>query len=133
MGPFTSEAIVFISRFEVRLGHLTALRLMWDSVGASLERAKPRTLAYLGYTSDGGAELTIVHVFPDGDAMAAHVAGSDDRSRAAYEHVRPAGWEIYGSAPEDVVAQLGEAALAGGVDLTIHRGAIGGFLRLSAP
>jgi hypothetical protein len=127
--PFTNETVVFVSHFEVRQGHLPAFRAMWDSIVLSLESSKPRTTAYLGYLTEGGAELTIVHVFPDPAAMTAHVFGADDRSRAAYEHIQPAGWEVYGPAPEEVLAQLGQAALAAGVDLVIQPRALGGFLR----
>lgn len=127
--PFTNEAVVLVSHFEVRPGHLPALRAMWDSIVVTLERSKPRTAAYLGSLTEGGADLTIVHVFPDGRAMTAHVFGPDDRSRAAYEHIQPAGWEVYGPAPEEVLAQLGESALAAGVDLVIQPRMLGGFLR----
>jgi hypothetical protein len=127
--PFTNEAIVLVSHFEVRQDHLPAFRALWDSIVLSFESSKPRTAAYLGYLTEGGAELTIVHVFPDPDAMTSHVFGSDDRFRAAYEHLQPAGWEVYGPAPEEVLAQLGEAALAAGVDLVIQPRGLGGFLR----
>ena len=127
--PFTNEAVVFVSRFEVRPGHLSAFRAMWDSVVISLEASRPRTATYLAYLTEGGAELTIVHVFPDPAAMTAHVFGSDERSRAAYEHIRPAGWAVYGPAPEEILTQLGESALSAGVDLVIQPKALGGFLR----
>ena len=57
------------------------------------------------------------------------MTGADDRTRQAYEHIEPAGWEDYGPAPEEILAQLGESALAAGVDLTIQPRRLGGFLR----
>lgn len=131
--PFTNQAVVFVSHFEVKPGHLPAFRAMWDSMVIALEGAKPRTATYLGYLTEGGAELTIVHVFPDPAAMTSHVLGADDRSRAAYEHVQPAGWEVYGPAPEEFLTSLGEAALAAGADLVIQPRALGGFLRTTVP
>ncbi len=127
--PFTNEAIVFVSHFEVKPGHLPAFRAMSDSMILALEAAKPRTATFLAYLTEGGGDLTIVHVFPDPDAMTVHVLGADERSRAAYEHIQPAGWEVYGPAPEEILAMLGESALAAGVDLMIQPTAIGGFLR----
>ena len=127
--PITQDVVVFVSHFEVKPGHLPAFRAMWDSVAPSLEGSKPRTAAYVAYLSEGGGDLTIVHVFPDRDALTSHVFGADDRSRAAYEHIQPAGWEVYGPAPEEFVAQLGEAALAAGVDLVVQPAPLGGFLR----
>ena len=121
--------ITFISHFRVKRGHADAFRAMWDSVSASLEAAKPATTAYLGYLSADGTALTIVHVFPDADAMAAHFAGADDRAAAAYEHIEPAGWEVYGSPhPESIEALQGASAQAG-VPLTWAPDPVGGFLR----
>ena len=127
--PFTNQAVVFVSHFEVKPGHLPAFRAMWDSIVLHLEQSKPRTASYLAYLTEGGGDLTIVHVFPDGDALTTHVFGADERSRAAYEHIQPAGWEVYGPAPEEFLAQLSESALAAGVDLAIQPRALGGFLR----
>lgn len=128
----TTEAIVLISHFDVRPGHLHLIRGTWASIILKLEGAKPGTAGYLGYLTDGGAELTIVQVFPDGRAMEAHLTGTDGGIRAAYEHIEPAGWEVYGNPPDEILAQLGESALAAGVDLVIQRQPLGGFLRLGA-
>jgi hypothetical protein len=95
----------------------------------TLEHSKPRTAAYLGYLTESGGDVTIVHVFPDGEALTTHVFGADERSRAAYEHIQPAGWEVYGPAPAEFLAQLGDSALAAGVDLVILPKPLGGFLR----
>jgi hypothetical protein len=127
--PFTTDAVIFVSHFDVKPGHLHFVKAMWDSIVIDLERAKPRTVAYLGFQNDGGGSLTIVQVFPDSDAMAAHLNGPDERTRAAYEHIEPAGWEVYGPAPEEILAQLGESALAAGVDLMIQPRGLGGYLR----
>ena len=67
--------ITFISHFRVKAGHADAFRGLWDSVAASLEEDKPATSAYLGYLSADAQTLTIVHVFPDADAMAAALRG----------------------------------------------------------
>ena len=127
--PPTTEAVVFVSHFEIKPGQLEAFRAKWDSVALALESTKPRTATYLGYLTEGGGDLTIIHVFPDPAAMTTHVLGADERARAAYEHIRPTGWEIYGPAPEEIVAQLGEAAVVAAADLVIQPRTLGGFLR----
>ena len=123
------EPIVFVSHFTVKPGHLDAIRPMWDAVTAQLEASRPATAAYLGYLDDRGDKLSIVHVFPDADAMAAHVVGAGDRAQAAYEHFTPAGWEVYGSPHPADLAMMREGARAAGVELSIEREALGGFLR----
>lgn len=123
------EPITFISHFKVKPGHAEAFRGMWNDVASALETAKPATTAYLGYLSDDATALTIVHVFPDADAMAAHFAGADDRAAAAYEHIEPVGWEVYGSPHSGSIEMLQGAAASAGVPLAWEREGLGGFLR----
>jgi hypothetical protein len=125
------EPITFISHFTIKLGHAEAFRSMWDSVAASLEVSRPATTAYLGYLGSDATTLTIVHVFPDADAMAAHFGGADDRAAAAYEHIEPAGWEVYGAPRAESIEMLQTAAAQTGVPLTWEPDGLGGFLRTS--
>lgn len=127
--PFTTEAIVVISHYEIKPGHLRAFQSMWDGMVLDFERSKPRTIAYLGYQNAGGGSLTLVQVFPDVAALDSHFSGGDERTRSAYEHLEPAGWEIYGLAPDAFLEQLSEAALEVGVDLVVQPRTLGGFLR----
>ena len=123
------QSIAFVSHFTVKSGHGAALRQLWDSVAADLEATRPRTIAYLAFLDETGDRFSIVHVFPDADAMAAHALGADERSRAAFEHFTPAGWEIYGRPNEAELEMLRQAATAAGVDLSVAPEALGGFLR----
>ncbi|HTK45886.1 MAG TPA: hypothetical protein VL749_11105 [Patescibacteria group bacterium] len=125
------QPIVFISHFAVRPGHAEAFRTMWSSVIGQLESAKPATTAQIAYMDEAGTRLSIVHVFPDPDALAAHFLGSDERSRAVYEHIAPAGWEIYGRPHEEQLAGLRAEATSAGVTLRVEPEAIGGFLRMA--
>jgi hypothetical protein len=124
--------ITFISHFRVKAGHANAFREMWDAVAASLEEAKPATSAYLGYLNEDATALAIVHVFPDADAMASHFAGADDRAAAAYEHIEPHGWEVYGTPHPESIEMLQGAARRADVPLTWQRDGLGGFLRPAA-
>ena len=125
------QPIVFISHFAVRPGHVEAFRAMWTAGIAQLEAAKPATAAQIAYLDEAGSRLSIVHVFPDPDALAAHFLGSDERSRAVYEHIVPAGWEIYGRPHEEQLAGLRAEAASAGVTLMVEPEAIGGFLRMA--
>ena len=127
-----TKPIVFISHFTVKAGHGDALRQMWDSVSADLEATRPRTAAYLAFLDETGDRFSIVHVFPDADAMAAHALGAGERSRAGYEHFTPAGWEIYGRPHEAELEMMRQAAKAARVDLSVEPDALGGFLRTTA-
>ena len=127
-----ARPIVFVSHFTVKPGHGAAIRPMWDAVATELEATRPATVAYLAFLDEAGDRLSIVHVFPDADAMAAHVVGAGERSRAGYEHFTPAGWEIYGRPHEAQLEMMREGAMAAGVDLSIAPDALGGFLRTTA-
>jgi len=125
------QPIVFISHFAVKPGHAEALRTMWMDVIAELDASKPATQAQIGYLNEEGSRLSIVHVFPDADALATHFLGAGERSRAAYAHIVPSGWEVYGSPHEANLAGLREEAVAAGVSLTVEPDVLGGFLRTS--
>ena len=127
----TTLPIVFISHFTVKPGHADALRAMWSSVAADLEASKPATTAQVAYLSADSGRLSIVHLFPDAAALRAHFVGAGERSRAAYEHVVPAGWEVYGRPDDAELAGLRAEADASGVALTVEPDGLGGFLRTS--
>ena len=126
-----AEPITFVSHFRVKRGKAAAVRRMFAAGATQLAVAKPQTAAFLGYLDERGTRLTIVHVFPDAEAMDRHFEGADQRSQAAYELFEPAGWEIYGMPSTAALESIqGEAADAG-VPVTLAPKALGGFTRLS--
>ena len=128
-----SGPIVFTSHFRVKDGALDAVREMMPRATARIEAEKPRTAGMAAYLSEDGSMLSIVHVFPDADAMDTHFAGSEDRSAEAYHLITPASWEIYGPASRGVVEQMRREASSAGVSLTLRPEATGGFLRGMTP
>jgi hypothetical protein len=127
-----AEPIIFISHFVIDPAASGELNGLHAEIAGRLELDKPRTLAFLSYRSPNGMRLTIVHAFADADAMAGHFEGAAERSRRAYELMRPAGWEIYGTPHAAVLDQMREAAAEAGVELTLAPDFVGGFLRLAA-
>jgi quinol monooxygenase YgiN len=125
------EPVVFISHFKVRQGKLESLEELSRAAQSDLERKKPRTVAYLFYLNEDQSELTIVHVFPDADAMDVHAEGASERAAAAYEFMEPAGWEIYGRPSAGVLEAMREAAARSDVELVFQPGSMGGFLRFT--
>lgn len=127
-----ADPIIFISHFLVDPVAADELQRLHGSIAAQLQSDKPRTLAFLSYRSADGGRLTIVHAFADADAMGAHFEGAAERSRRAYELMRPAGWEIYGTPHPAILDQMREAAAEAGVELELGPDYLGGFLRLAA-
>jgi quinol monooxygenase YgiN len=127
-----TEPIVFISHFRVKEGMLDGFRDAFHAMTAHLEADMPRTLLYVAYADESGAQATIVHVFPDADAMDLHFRGAEERSRVAYQFIEPSGWEIYGPAGAAAIEMMRGEAAAAGVPLRIEVGGIAGFVRLES-
>ena len=64
--------------------------------------------------------------------MDIHFEGADERSRAAYEFIEPAGWEIFGRPSADTIERLHQGAVSAGVPLTVASDYVAGFLRASS-
>jgi hypothetical protein len=128
--PPMTEPIVFVSHFRVKEGRLDGLKQRSEEVFEMLEAEKPRTTAQLAYLDDSGTDVSFVHVFADADVMDLHFQGAQERSRAAYEFMDPAGWEIYGTPSDAALQMMQQAATSAGVALTVRSDYLGGFLRI---
>ena len=125
------EPIVFVSHFTVLDDKLPDITELANEVTAQLRLEKPRTVLYLSFVDRGAGTLSFLHAFPDPDSMDEHFEGSDQRSRAAYEFLRPAGWEVYGRPSDAAMDVLRQAAEAAGVSMTTRPELVAGFLRLA--
>jgi quinol monooxygenase YgiN len=123
------EPIVFVSHFRVKEGKLNELQHHSREILEMVEAEKVRTTAQLAYLDATGTKLSFVHVFTDADTMDLHFQGAEDRSRAAYEFMDPAGWEIYGAPSAAALQMMREAAKSASVPLTVETEYLGGFLR----
>jgi quinol monooxygenase YgiN len=124
------EPIVFISHFRVRAGKLDALKGLASEITEGLRAGKPQTLVYLAFHDEERGMITFIHVFGDADAMDIHFKGADERSRAAFEFMEPAGWEIFGRPNADSIETMHQAAISAGVPLTVASEYVAGFLRV---
>ena len=127
-----TEPIVFVSHFRVKDDKLNDLKQQFREVLEMLEAEKTRTTAQLAYLDDTGTRLSIVHVFSDAYTMDVHFQGAEERSKAAYEFMDPAGWQIYGTPSDAALQMMRQAATSAGVALTVQPGYLGGFLRIES-
>ena len=124
----TDEPIVFVSESRVRPGMADAVRAFIDKGAQHLAAAKPQTLAFLAYVDDAATTLTIVHVFADPAAFAAHVEGADSRSAAADELIESLALTIYGT-PTTSTLEAIQASTPSSASIEVRARFAGGFLR----
>jgi hypothetical protein len=63
--------------------------------------------------------------------MQLHWEGADERTSQAYEYIEPIGFEIYGSAGEQIVEGMRAEAAGAGATLTLWPDFVTGFQRLA--
>ena len=126
-----SDPIVFISTHRIKEGKVADFKQLSREITPLIEAGKPQTVFFQAYLNEEGNEVTIVHVFPDADAMDLHFQGADERAAKAYEFIQPQRFEIYG-APSDQVLAAMRAATGPGVDLLLKPQYLGGFIRLKS-
>ena len=96
-----------------------------------LHADKPMTVAYLMYLDEEGSTFTVVHFFPDADAMDRHFEGADERTTEAYTVMEPRGWE---SMANRAMGPRDDASGGGGrrCHFDPRPDQVGGFLRLAS-
>ena len=122
------QPIVFISHSAIRDGALDGFRGFIGAGSKVLEADKPGTVAFLVYLNEQGTQASIVHVFPDADAMTAHLQGVQERSDEADAFIRTTAYEIYGAPNGDVLRMMRAFAERSGVPLEVHPEHVGGYL-----
>ena len=127
-----AEPIVFISRFRPRPGAADAFATAFANAVGPIAASKPRTAMFVAYIDANEAEVRIVHIFPDADAMSIHFEGSNDRANSIADLVEPTGFEVLGPAPRAAVDQLRREAAEASVELSVFPRSLSGFLRAPA-
>lgn len=123
-----SEPIVFISHQRIKVGKLEGYKQNYREVAEFTEKSKPGTLAHLCYLSEDGTQATVVHVFPDAQALETHMKGVGEIAQKAYEFMEIVRFEIYGK-PSDTILQAMLKIAGSGVTLSIQPQHVGGYLR----
>jgi hypothetical protein len=126
-----SEPVIFISNQRVKKGKLDAYAEYYREVAKDAEANKPGTAAHLAYGSEDGSAVSIVHIFPDAEAMERHMLGVDELAKKAYEFMEIVSFEIYGR-PSDAVLGAMQQIAGSGVTLDIKPHPIGGYIRLES-
>jgi len=126
-----SGPIVFISHFKVREGKLDGLKQHAQMMIELIQAEKPGTLAFLQYLNEDETGLSIVHVFPDADALDKHNEGVAERARGAFEFLEPISRELYGMPNEKTLAMMTAIRPPGAPEIEFHHKPkhMGGYIR----
>jgi quinol monooxygenase YgiN len=127
-----SAPIVFISTFRIKEGKLDAFKEHFSGNVPRMEASKPGTAVFYAYLNETGTQLKIVHMFPDAEAMDAHVEGVDERAKQAFEFIEPLRWDVYGSPTENAMQPIQQAAQRSGAELAVYPSPLAGYAHLSA-
>ena len=124
-----SAPIVFVSQNRVIEGKLDSLKEYYRQVAEMTEANKPGTLVHMAFLNEEGTEMSIVHLFPDAEAMERHMVGVDELARKARDFMESVRLEIYG-APSDEVLEMMRQAAGSGVALVVKPESVGGYIRM---
>jgi len=124
------EPIVFISNQRIKPGKLEAYKRYYQEVAGFTEANKPGTVVHLAYLSEDGAEATVVHVFPDAEAMEQHMRGVGKIAQKAAELMDIVSLQIYGR-PSDPVLEGMLKIVGPAVTLSIKPRPIVGYIRFN--
>jgi hypothetical protein len=123
-----SEPIVFISRNRIKAGKTDEFREHYRVSIPIIKAGKPGTVVQLAYENEGTAEVTIVRLFPNADALDIQIQGAEERSKKTYELIEPTSIEIFGT-PNPATLEKMKKIAGSSVDVKIHPKYIGGFIR----
>ena len=123
-----TEPIVFISRNKIKAGRAEDFRKHYANSLPVTSEEKPRTLAQLTYENEQAAEVTVIRLFPDADALDLQLQGADDRSRKTYEFIEPMSIEIFGQPNPSTIERMQKIA-GSGIAVNISPMYLGGFVR----
>ena len=126
-----SEPIIFISNQRVKEGKLEGYKQYYRQVAEQAKANKPGTVAHIAYHNEEGSEMSIIHIFPNAEAMELHMKGVDKLAKKAYEYVEILSLEIYGK-PADTVLERMVQIVGSGITLNIRPQLIGGYIRFKA-
>jgi quinol monooxygenase YgiN len=124
-----SKPIVFISHNKLKEGKLDDYTKLYREVVEDIKKEKPGTLIYLAFVDEDNSMVTMIHLFPDADAMEDHMKGAGERANEAYQYIESERLEVYGTPNEGVLEGMREII---GPDVTLVNVSknIGGYIRL---
>ena len=124
-----SEPIIFIAHQRIKPGKVEEYKQIYQEVGEWMQANKPQTAAHIAYISEDGTEASVVHIFPDAEAMEAHMRGVGEIARRAAEFMEITGFEVLGDPGEAILSAIQKAG-GGSIPMQVMPRRVGGYIRM---
>lgn len=98
-------------------------------LASQLEQEYPGTAGFLTYLDESTGEVTLIHIFPDAQAMAAHMEGVSGRIAQAEGLLEFGSHEVYGQ-PGEPIVQAMRNSLDSPDHFRLTPNLVNGYLRL---
>jgi len=124
------EPIIFIAHQKVKQGKVEEYKKVYQEVVGWMEVNKPQTSAHIAYVSEDGTEASVVHIFPDIEAMESHMQNLGDIGAKAFGLMEIVGFEVYGTPSKMVMESM--LKMIPGAKVTMKPQPAGGYIRLNS-
>ncbi|MCK6584418.1 MAG: hypothetical protein L6Q49_15085 [Anaerolineales bacterium] len=125
-----SEPIIFIAHQKVKQGKAEEYKKVYQEVGEWMKANKPQTAAHIAYISEDGTEASVVHIFPDIEAMEKHMQNLGNVGAKAFSLMEIVGFDVYGTPSKMVLDSM--LKMIPGAKVTMKTQSAGGYIRLMA-
>ena len=123
-----SKPVVFIIRFRIKEGKAGVFRIHYQESVQPTFDAKPGTLSQLPYENEDATVFTVIHHFPNPDALDLHLQGADQRTKISFKFIEPNSIEIFGT-PNRATLEKMEKIAGSDISVSISPNYMGGFIR----
>jgi hypothetical protein len=123
-----SEPIIFIAHQRIKQGKAAEYKEVYQEVGNWMEANKPQTAAHIAYVSEDGTEASVVHIFPDIEAMEKHMQNLGDIGAKAFTLMEIVGFDVYGTPSKMVLDSM--LKMIPEAKVTMKPQSAGGYIRL---
>ena len=123
-----SEPFIFIAHQKIKQGKVEEYKKVYQEVGEWMEANKPQTAAHIAYVSKDSTEASVVHIFPDIEAMEKHMQNLGDVGAKAFTLMEIVGFDVYGTPSKMVLDSM--LKMIPGAKVTMKPQPAGGYIRL---
>jgi quinol monooxygenase YgiN len=125
------EPIILIAHQKIKQGKTEEYKKYYQEVAEWMEANKPQTSAHIAYVSEDGSEASVVHIFPDAEAMEKHMQGLGDLGMKAFTLMEIIGFDVYGM-PSKMVLDSMLKMVGPGAQVSMKPQPAGGYIRLKS-